>query len=406
MTLVVSRRSPAGSLASHHSPIDPTRLINHGTIANQISSPDSTLSPSHLPSYSPMFVRAASSTSLPTSSINLQTSLTTQPHKLCITLPQSRYAHSFHTVHTTSHHSHSNHHHEQHTQSRNNNMTKASSLPTNPSSQHSDPSQAELNDLSDFAYQQHQQKHSQAVRDTSIKAELFQKQQQHGAATQTLSQESQMEQQQYELTEELLSLTEALKNNAQNISKALKEDEKVLDRADSSLTTNLSAIQTENARLKKWSENACSETCMYMFLLSICITVFFLTFIFIKLFPAPKYNPTVYETNPSIQNIHNMNDDTHHHVPTHPQAPPHVQYTYQPEDIPHLDQHHHQHDHHDGHSHQDHDHSHDEHGHEHDGNHHHHHHHHHGHHDHRHSHPRNVRKPHPSSRSSHKHDDL
>jgi uncharacterized membrane protein YgcG len=107
-----------------------------------------------------------------------------------------------------------------------------------------------------------------------------------GGATQSAEFRAEMEQR--ALIGELHSMTESLKANALRLRSAMGADARVLDAADTALDSNLAAIKTENARLKKWAHSGCSEMCWNILLIVVLWAVFIATFLFIKIFPAPK----------------------------------------------------------------------------------------------------------------------
>lgn len=90
------------------------------------------------------------------------------------------------------------------------------------------------------------------------------------------------------LLEELHGMTESLKANALQLRSAMRKDSAVLADADSLLDRNLSAIKVENARLKRWASAGCGEMCWNIVLIVTLWAVFIATFLFIKIFPAPK----------------------------------------------------------------------------------------------------------------------
>jgi hypothetical protein len=100
--------------------------------------------------------------------------------------------------------------------------------------------------------------------------------------------EFQAELEQRALLAELHEMTESLKANALRLSSAMKSDARVLDTADELMDKNLAAIGAENARLKAWASAGCGEMCGNIVLILALWGVFIATFVFIKIFPAPK----------------------------------------------------------------------------------------------------------------------
>lgn len=90
------------------------------------------------------------------------------------------------------------------------------------------------------------------------------------------------------ITDELVKLSQNLKENSRNIEKLITDSSVALDELDGHTSNNLSKIEEENKKLKDYTDTISKSTLTLWVVLVLVTLVFMGTYIFMKLFPKVK----------------------------------------------------------------------------------------------------------------------
>ena len=93
---------------------------------------------------------------------------------------------------------------------------------------------------------------------------------------------------QWELSEDLVQLTQNLKHNVTVMGEIMRKDDRVIEETEQVMVLDLEKLKKERGRLGVLIQSVRSGTCTtWLVLLLVCI-LFFVTFIFIRLFPVRR----------------------------------------------------------------------------------------------------------------------